>query len=62
MKRCSISFSGTSNKTGSSTRTSGELGDLILWDNRCTLHARTDFSNRERRMLRRVVVRGERVF
>jgi alpha-ketoglutarate-dependent taurine dioxygenase len=38
------------------------VGDLILWDNRCTLHARTDFSNRERRMLRRVVVRGERVF
>jgi taurine dioxygenase len=38
------------------------VGDLILWDNRCTLHARTDFSNRERRMLRRCVVRGERAF
>ena len=38
------------------------VGDLILWDNRCTLHARTDFSDRERRMLRRVVVRGERAF
>ena len=38
------------------------VGDLILWDNRCTLHARTDFSNRERRMLRRVVVRGEPAF
>jgi taurine dioxygenase len=21
------------------------VGDLVLWDNRCTLHARTDFSN-----------------
>jgi taurine dioxygenase len=38
------------------------IGDLILWDNRCTLHARTDFSDRERRMLRRVVVRGEPAF
>lgn len=38
------------------------VGDLILWDNRCTLHARTDFSDRERRMLRRCVVRGERAF
>jgi taurine dioxygenase len=37
-------------------------GDLVLWDNRCTLHARTDFSNKERRTLRRVVVSGERAF
>jgi taurine dioxygenase len=37
------------------------VGDLVLWDNRCTLHARTDFSDRERRMLRRYVVLGERV-
>jgi taurine dioxygenase len=34
------------------------VGDLILWDNRCTLHARTDFSNQERRLLRRVVVQA----
>jgi len=34
-------------------------GDLVLWDNRCALHARTDFSDRERRLLRRVVVAGE---
>jgi len=37
-------------------------GDLVLWDNRCTLHARTDFSDRERRLLRRYVVTGDRVF
>jgi taurine dioxygenase len=37
-------------------------GDLVLWDNRCTLHARTDFSYQERRMLRRVVVAGDRAF
>jgi taurine dioxygenase len=35
------------------------VGDLILWDNRCTLHARTDFSDQERRLLRRHVVQGE---
>jgi taurine dioxygenase len=35
-------------------------GDLVLWDNRCTLHARTDFSAAERRLLRRCIVLGER--
>jgi taurine dioxygenase len=34
-------------------------GDLILWDNRSCLHARTDFSAAERRKLRRVTVQGE---
>lgn len=34
-------------------------GDLILWDNRCTLHARTDFSAAERRLLRRITVLSE---
>lgn len=38
------------------------VGDLILWDNRCTLHARTDFSDQERRLLRRHVVEGDRAF
>ena len=35
-------------------------GDLILWDNRCTLHARKDFDPGEKRILRRLTVRGER--
>ena len=35
-------------------------GDLLLWDNRCTLHARTDFSPHERRLLRRVTILGEK--
>ena len=38
------------------------IGDLLLWDNRCTLHARTDFSNAERRLLRRCVVQGDRAY
>ncbi|MGQ0664232.1 MAG: TauD/TfdA dioxygenase family protein [Pseudomonadota bacterium] len=35
-------------------------GDLVLWDNRSTLHARTDFSAAERRLLRRVAIKGEK--
>jgi taurine dioxygenase len=35
-------------------------GDLLMWDNRCTLHARTDFPAGERRLLRRVTILGER--
>jgi len=35
-------------------------GDLLMWDNRCTLHARTDFSTDERRLLRRVTILGEK--
>ncbi len=35
-------------------------GDLIMWDNRCTLHARTDFPSTERRLLRRVIVQGDK--
>jgi taurine dioxygenase len=37
-------------------------GDLLLWDNRCTQHARNDFSAAERRLLRRVVVKGDKPF
>ena len=33
-----------------------QVGDLIMWDNRCTLHARTDFPNNQRRLLRRVTI------
>ena len=32
------------------------IGDLVMWDNRCTLHARTDFPRKERRLLRRVTI------
>jgi len=35
-------------------------GDLLIWDNRCALHARTDFSPGERRLLRRVTILGEK--
>lgn len=34
-------------------------GDLMLWDNRSSLHARTVFSPEERRLLRRVIIQHE---
>lgn len=37
-------------------------GDVLLWDNRCTVHARTDFSAAERRLMRRVTILGEKPF
>jgi taurine dioxygenase len=36
------------------------VGDILMWDNRCTLHARSDFSAGERRLLRRVTILGEK--
>ena len=33
-------------------------GDLVMWDNRCVTHARTDFPEDERRLLRRTTVVG----
>src|SRR6267154_950680 len=39
-----------------------KLGDFLMWDNRCTIHARTDFPKEERRMLRRCTVEGEPLY
>ena len=36
------------------------IGDVVMWDNRCTLHGRTGFDPSHRRTLRRVTVKGER--
>jgi taurine dioxygenase len=36
-----------------------QLGDFLMWDNRATIHARTDFPKHERRLLRRCTVEGE---
>ena len=38
------------------------LGDLLMWDNWCSCHARTDFPASERRMLRRCTVKGQQLF
>jgi Taurine catabolism dioxygenase TauD, TfdA family len=34
------------------------VGDLLLWDNRCSSHARTDFASTERRLMLRTTVKG----
>ena len=39
-----------------------QVGDVLIWDNRCTLHARRDFDDRQLRKLRRVTVKGEKPF
>jgi taurine dioxygenase len=39
-----------------------QLGDFLMWDNRCTIHARTDFPKEERRLLRRCTIEGEPLF
>jgi taurine dioxygenase len=36
------------------------VGDLLIWDNRSVLHARTDFDPAEKRLLRRMAIRGAR--
>ena len=32
--------------------------DLVVWDNRCSMHARTDFSAGERRLMMRTTIAG----
>lgn len=34
-------------------------GDLLMWDNRCSVHARNDFPGDQRRLLRRVTLYDE---
>jgi len=36
------------------------VGDILMWDNRCTLHARTDFAPTERRLMRRITLLGDK--
>ena len=36
------------------------VGDVLMWDNRCTSHARQDFPAHELRLMRRLTVVGER--
>lgn len=38
-----------------------ELGDAILWDNRCTMHQRDSFDPSSRRLMYRTQIRGESV-
>jgi len=35
------------------------VGDILIWDNRCTSHARTDFPTTQRRLMKRVTIKDE---
>ncbi len=35
------------------------VGDLLLWDNRCSTHARTDFPSDQRRLMLRTTVKAD---
>lgn len=37
------------------------LGDVVMWDNRCVIHGRTDFPHDEERILRRCTIEGDRI-
>lgn len=38
-----------------------EKGDLVMWDNLCSTHARTDFPDDQTRLMRRCTVAGEKL-
>ena len=35
------------------------LGDLVIWDNWCSIHARKDFPRNEERLMRRLTIQGQ---
>jgi taurine dioxygenase len=39
-------------------RTVWQVGDLVLWDNRCTMHRRDRFDDSERRIMHRTQIKG----
>ncbi len=40
---------------------SWSLGDLVVWDNYCSIHARKDFPREEPRLMRRITIEGQRM-
>lgn len=36
-------------------------GDLLMWDNLCSIHARTDFPKDQHRLMRRMTIAGSTV-
>jgi taurine dioxygenase len=35
------------------------LGDLVIWDNWCSIHARKDFPRDQPRLMRRLTIEGQ---
>ncbi len=38
-----------------------QVGDVVIWDNRCAMHRRDGFAEDARRLMRRTQIKGERV-
>ena len=38
------------------------VGDVVIWDNRCTMHRRNAFDNNSRRIMQRTQIKGTRPF
>ena len=36
-----------------------DVGDILVWDNRCTMHHRNAFDDNERRLMYKVQIMGE---
>ncbi len=41
------------------TQTNWQVGDVLMWDNRCTIHARTAVDQTQARVMHRTLVKGE---
>jgi len=39
-----------------------QVGDVLMWDNRCTMHRREAFDKSERRIMHRAQIKGERPY
>ena len=39
-----------------------QLGDVIIWDNRCAMHKRDSFDDAEVRHMHRTVIKGDKPF
>jgi taurine dioxygenase len=39
-----------------------KIGDLMIWDNRCTLHRRDSFDPDARRLMHRTQIKGDRPY
>src|SRR6266480_7176011 len=39
-----------------------QVGDLMIWDNRCTLHRRDPFDPNARRVMHRTQIKGDRPY
>ena len=38
------------------------IGDVVIWDNRCSMHRRDSFDDSKRRIMHRTQIMGDRPF